>query len=63
MEGVIANREKGDHGFGYDPLFIPRDHCQTFAELPSVAKHAMSHRGRATDAMRAFMESRSSSAL
>ncbi len=49
--GVIANQEKGDNGFGYDPLFIPDGHCETFAQLTSATKHSMSHRGRAVDAL------------
>ena len=55
IEGIIANHEKGENGFGYDPLFIPEDHCQTFAELPASVKHQMSHRGRAVELMQAFM--------
>ncbi len=51
VEGIIANQEKGDHGFGYDPIFIPEGHCQTFGELPGEVKHTMSHRGRALSAM------------
>ena len=45
--GSIAAREAGDGGFGYDPLFIPQFHTQTFAQLPASVKHAQSHRGAA----------------
>lgn len=58
VEGIIANREKGGHGFGYDPLFIPEGRCQTFAELSPRAKHRLSHRGRAVEALRARMQER-----
>jgi XTP/dITP diphosphohydrolase len=46
-EGYIAGGEKGESGFGYDPLFVPEGHNTTFAEMPSEAKNAVSHRGRA----------------
>jgi XTP/dITP diphosphohydrolase len=52
-EGVIVLEERGDGGFGYDALFVPEGSNRTFAELPSVDKHAMSHRGRAIEALRA----------
>lgn len=46
-EGVIADAPRGAHGFGYDPIFVPDGHAQTFAEMAGPAKHAISHRGRA----------------
>jgi len=46
-EGTIAFEERGDKGFGYDPLFIPDGHTVTFSEMDAAAKHAISHRGRA----------------
>ena len=46
-EGTIGFEERGDKGFGYDPLFIPEGHTVTFAEMDAAAKHAISHRGRA----------------
>ena len=38
---------RGDKGFGYDPVFVPEGHQQTFAEMEPAAKHAMSHRADA----------------
>ncbi len=45
-EGVIAEKEMGSQGFGYDALFIKHDYDKTFAELGSV-KNRISHRGKA----------------
>lgn len=47
VEGVIINQEKGSGGFGYDPLFVPEGHRETFAQLGSEVKNALSHRARA----------------
>jgi len=45
--GAIAREPRGDAGFGYDPVFIPDGGDRTAAQLTSVEKDAMSHRGRA----------------
>ena len=47
VEGKIAERPRGSHGFGYDPLFIPDGFEQTFAELPEEVKSNISHRAKA----------------
>jgi XTP/dITP diphosphohydrolase len=55
VEGIIINQPRGREGFGYDPLFVPAGHCQTFAELGSDVKNTLSHRARALDKLRAWL--------
>jgi len=45
--GHIADRPRGRHGFGYDPIFIPDGGSRTFAEIAPEAKNELSHRARA----------------
>lgn len=54
VEGHIGFAERGEHGFGYDPLFFP-DACNgdvTMAELTQSQKNAISHRGNALRELR-----------
>jgi XTP/dITP diphosphohydrolase len=51
---VIINREKGSGGFGYDPLFVPEGHCETFAQLGAEVKNTLSHRARALEGLLAW---------
>lgn len=46
-EGTILREERGEGGFGYDPLFFVEQFGCTFGEVPGEAKHTISHRGRA----------------
>ena len=47
-EGYILTEPRGEHGFGYDPLFyVPDQQCSS-AELPSDVKNRISHRARAS---------------
>ncbi|NQT32826.1 MAG: RdgB/HAM1 family non-canonical purine NTP pyrophosphatase [Candidatus Omnitrophica bacterium] len=46
-EGKIRIKPRGKNGFGYDPLFVPKGHELTFAEMAASKKNGISHRGRA----------------
>lgn len=48
-DGQVGVDERGDRGFGYDPMFTPLHQERTFAELSPSEKHAISHRGRAME--------------
>ena len=58
IEGHIGYEPKGENGFGYDPIFYLPEHGCTSAELTEEEKNAISHRGRALQAMRAELEKR-----
>lgn len=54
--GRIVERAAGSGGFGFDPVFAPRGHDRTFAEMEPAEKAASGHRGQAVRAFRAFLE-------
>lgn len=47
VDGKLTFPPRGDKGFGYDPIFIPRGHDITFGEMDPAKKHTMSHRAHA----------------
>ena len=55
VEGVINDRQAGENGFGYDPIFLLPERGVTTAQLPPEEKNAISHRGRALRAMRELL--------
>ncbi|MDY6794664.1 MAG: XTP/dITP diphosphatase [Actinomycetota bacterium] len=55
-EGDIMQEPRGEGGFGYDPVFLPRGMSRTMAELTREEKNAISHRGKALRRLRALLE-------
>lgn len=56
MEGQIGYEEKGENGFGYDPVFyLPEYQCYS-AELPLEEKNKLSHRGKALRLMKEALQ-------
>ncbi|MCK5820446.1 MAG: non-canonical purine NTP diphosphatase [Bacteroidales bacterium] len=55
VEGIILNEKHGIDGFGYDPVFQPIEHNQSFAEMEASLKNSISHRGRAVKKLALFL--------
>lgn len=51
LEGRLLDAPRGQHGFGYDPVFVPAGEVRTTAEMAAADKDAISHRGRAFRAL------------
>ncbi|BDS06955.1 hypothetical protein NT6N_19950 [Oceaniferula spumae] len=60
VEGRIITERLGDGGFGYDPLFVPEGHEQSFAELGDEVKNTLSHRARAMEKVCRWLADRNS---
>ena len=58
IKGKISVQKCGTAGFGYDPIFIPKGHTQTFAELDPDVKNTMSHRKRAIEKLAQMLKSK-----
>jgi XTP/dITP diphosphohydrolase len=56
VNGRIITEERGSEGFGYDPVFVPEGKTQTFAEMELPEKNLISHRARAFNKLREFLE-------
>lgn len=56
VKGTIATEKKGDSGFGYDPIFVPDGHTDSFAQMSSEMKNSMSHRFRATQQLGNYLK-------
>lgn len=56
VEGEILKEKTGTDGFGYDPIFAPVEAGVSFAEMGPEEKNRISHRGRATQKLAAFLK-------
>lgn len=54
-EGDIASEIKGESGFGYDPIFIPKNYQKSFGELDESIKNQISHRFKALKQMMEYL--------
>ncbi|MHA4893244.1 RdgB/HAM1 family non-canonical purine NTP pyrophosphatase [Pedobacter sp. PWIIR3] len=56
IEGTIKKEPLGNHGFGYDPVFVPLGYNRTFAQMSTVEKNEISHRAIAMNKLIAFLK-------
>jgi XTP/dITP diphosphohydrolase len=55
VEGYISTKPKGNNGFGYDPIFIPKNRRKTFGEMSSLQKYKIDHRFDAFKKIKKFL--------
>ncbi|MEM9992413.1 MAG: non-canonical purine NTP diphosphatase [Bacteroidota bacterium] len=54
--GTIAHQKMGEQGFGYDPIFVPEGFDRSFAQMEANEKNVISHRGKATQLLKAYFD-------
>jgi XTP/dITP diphosphohydrolase len=55
IEGYISTEPKGKNGFGYDPIFIPKNKRKTFGEMNLLQKYKIDHRSNAFKKIKRFL--------
>ncbi len=58
VDGTLMFPPRGQHGFGYDPIFVPNGHGRTFGEMSPEEKQPLTHRARAFEQIAAYLPSR-----
>lgn len=56
VDGIILKEKQGNHGFGYDPIFQPKNYSVSFANMSSEIKNKISHRGLAFEKFKVFLK-------
>ena len=56
IEGFISKKIRGINGFGYDPIFIPKNYDKTFAEMSTKEKNLLSHRSIAVKKLKKYLK-------
>lgn len=56
VKGSIIREGRGTEGFGYDPVFVPEGCSHTFAEMDLAEKNKISHRARAFEKLKLFLD-------
>lgn len=56
VSGKISTRPKGNNGFGYDPIFIPKGYKKTFGEMKAGFKDKISHRYKAFSKIKKYFK-------
>ena len=54
--GTISKKVIGEHGFGYDPIFIPDGETRTFAQMETEEKNRFSHRGKSLEKLKDYFK-------
>lgn len=57
VKGTLAYEERGSDGWGFDPIIVPEGQNQTYAEMGSSVKNTVSHRRRAFDKLKIYLDS------
>lgn len=53
--GTLSKKNRGENGFGFDKVFIPKGYKQTYAEMDSKLKNKISHRAKALEKIKAYL--------
>lgn len=55
VHGTLSMKNRGEHGFGFDKIFIPEGYKQTFAQMPPSLKNQISHRAKALRKLKKYL--------